>query len=199
VGRLDPTNSNATLSLLAASFGSPAWLLFSVIALALVSQTMRQLLTTGAESLRAMLPAKRGTPLPGTSPAPLIALGTVAILLAIPLRHMNLAFLVGWILNIAAATLFPAIAMPRLWKRTTQRGIAAGVVVGLVSTLGWILLSGGPFEFPVDQGAAAAKMSPLPFNQPAIITLPLACIALLIVSLLPQKAEPGIAPVITKK
>ncbi len=198
-GHLDPSSSNSTANLLAASFGGPAWLLFSLAALALVSGTVRQLFIPAAESLRHLMQSKAAPRPPRTSPAPLIALATAAILLTVLLRNLNLAFLVGWTLNLAAAAIFPAITMPLFWRRTTQQGIAAAIFVGLFSSLGWILLSGDAFEFLYGPSAAAAKMTSLPFNQPAIVTLPLACIALLVVSLLTQKPAPAAAPVIMEK
>ena len=40
----------------------------------------------------------------------------------------------------------PALVMLLFWKRTTRQGIIAAVLVGMVSSLAWILLSGDTFD-----------------------------------------------------
>jgi cation/acetate symporter len=49
--------------------------------------------------------------------------------------------LVGWAFNIAASANLPALVMLLFWKRTTAKGITAAIFVGLITSLGWILLS----------------------------------------------------------
>ncbi len=53
---------------------------------------------------------------------------------------MGLAFAV------AASANLPAIVMMLFWKRTTARGITASIIVGVVSSIGLILLSPTMYE-----------------------------------------------------
>ena len=59
---------------------------------------------------------------------------------------MNVNFLVGWAFSVAASANLPALVMLLFWKRTTKQGIIAAVIVGMVSSLAWILLSGDTFK-----------------------------------------------------
>jgi cation/acetate symporter len=76
-----------------------------------------------------------------------------------------------------------------VWKRTTKEGIAAAVAVGMLSSLGWILLSGQTYANVYGLEASA---SPVPFSQPALVTIPLGFAVLIVVSLLtPAKEAKG--------
>ena len=79
-----------------------------------------------------------------------------------------------------------AITMLLFWKGTTRQGITASILVGLLSSLGWILLSTDAY---VSVYGMKATDSPVPFNQPAIITIPLAYITLIVVSLMTGNAK----------
>jgi cation/acetate symporter len=93
---------------------------------------------------------------------------------------MNVTFLVGWAFNIAASANLPALVMALYWKRATKQGIAAAILVGMVSSLGWILTSAQAFR---DVYGLPATSAVVPFSQPAIITLPLGFAVLVLVSL----------------
>jgi cation/acetate symporter len=110
--------------------------------------------------------------------------GIVAICLGIVFQKMNVSFLVGWAFNIAASANLPAITMLLFWKRTTKQGIAASIIVGLIASLSWILLSTDAY---VTLYGLPASSSPVPFNQPALVTIPLAYAVLIVVSLLTPK------------
>jgi cation/acetate symporter len=99
---------------------------------------------------------------------------------------MNVSFLVGWAFNIAASANLPAIVMLLFWKRTTAKGITASILVGLLSSLIWIFLSGDAFSKLYGLPAAS---SPMPFNQPGLITIPLAFLTLIVVSLVTQRRQ----------
>ena len=66
------------------------------------------------------------------------------------------------------------------WKKTTKEGIIASVLVGMFSSLGWILLSADTYKsvYGLDPNEAIA-----PFSQPGIITIPLAFVTLIVISL----------------
>lgn len=109
-----------------------------------------------------------------------IVVGVIAILLGIAFKGMNVSFLVGWAFAVAASANLPAIMMILFWKRTTYQGVAASVVVGIVSALTIILLS--PTMF-VKYGHLASD-APWALNNPGIISIPLAFITLVVVSLM---------------
>ncbi len=51
-------------------------------------------------------------------------------------KGMNVSFLVGLAFAVAASANLPAIVMLLFWKKTTAKGIAASIVVGIVASLG---------------------------------------------------------------
>jgi cation/acetate symporter len=67
------------------------------------------------------------------------------------------------------------------WRGTTKQGIIAAVLVGMASSLGWILLSGDTFAAVY---GLPKENSPVPFSQPGIVTIPLGFLTLIAVSLL---------------
>ena len=77
------------------------------------------------------------------------------------------------------------------WKGTTRQGIIWSIVVGLSSSLIWLLLSAPAYanlyaKFFTGVNPANA---PSPFSQPGLVTIPLAFATLVIVSLM-TKREP---------
>jgi cation/acetate symporter len=120
-----------------------------------------------------------------------VVVGGIAIVLGILFKEMNVGYLVGWAFSVAASANLPALVMLLFWSSTTRQGIVASVVVGMVSSLGWILLSGDTYKSVYGWDPADAIA---PFSQPGIVTIPLAFLTLVVVSLLtkPQAAgEPG--------
>ena len=67
------------------------------------------------------------------------------------------------------------------WKGTTKQGIAAAIVVGMLSSLAWILLSGDTYR---DVYGLAPEAALVPFSQPALVTIPLGFLTLVVVSFL---------------
>jgi cation/acetate symporter len=124
-----------------------------------------------------------------------VAVGVIAIILGIAFQKMNPAFLVAWAFNIAASANLPAITMLLFWKGTTRQGITASILVGLLSSLGWILLSTDAF---VSVYGMKATDSPVPFNQPAIVTIPLAYITLIVVSLITGHSKNRAQPIVAE-
>jgi cation/acetate symporter len=121
-----------------------------------------------------------------------LCVGIVAIVLGILFSKMNVNFLVGWAFNIAASANLPALVMLLFWKGTTKQGITAAIVVGMLSSLGWILMSAQAYKDVYGLDPATAIV---PFSQPAIITIPLGFIVLVVVSLLTRsRQEKALAP-----
>ena len=109
--------------------------------------------------------------------------GIFAIVLGIIFKGMNVSFLVGLAFSVAASANLPSILAVIFWKKTTSRGIASSIVVGILSSVTIILLSPSMFE---RYGLPKADAL-IPFDNPAIISMPLAFIVLIVVSLLTQK------------
>ena len=112
--------------------------------------------------------------------------GVIAMGLGILFERFNATFLVGWAFNVAASANLPALVMLLFWRRTTKQGITAAIVVGLLASLGWLLLSG-----PAFQNIYGREGHPgvVPFSQPGIVTIPLGFLVLIVVSLLTPARE----------
>ena len=110
--------------------------------------------------------------------------GAVAIVLGIVFKGVNVSFLVGLAFAVAASANLPAIVMMLFWKKTTGRGVTASIIVGIVCSIGIILFSPTMYElYGLDPALA-----PIPLKNPGIISIPLAFIAIVVVSLLTQKS-----------
>ncbi len=190
-GALDPTDSNMSAPLLAKTFGDALFAVISAVAFTTVLGTVSGLILAGAgavahDLLKDVFQMKLDDR--GQVRAAKIAsfvLGLGAVMLGILFERLNVTFLVGWAFNVAASANLPALVMLLFWKRTTKEGIIAAMSVGLVSSLAWILGSADTLEkvfgYPAAEAAASAIV---PFSQPAILTVPLGFLTLVIVSLL---------------
>ncbi|OPY32517.1 MAG: acetate permease [Methanomassiliicoccales archaeon PtaU1.Bin124] len=102
-----------------------------------------------------------------------VGVGLIAILLGILMKGQNVAFLVGLAFAIAASANIPALIGTLFWKRATDKGIIAGIIVGLASSL--LLIAISP-TFMAD----GAWFS---LTNPGIISVPLGFVAMIGVSL----------------
>jgi cation/acetate symporter len=98
---------------------------------------------------------------------------------------MNVSFLVGLAFAVAASANLPSIVMLLFWKKTTAKGIAASIIMGMVSSLLLISLSPDLYK----QYGLNPALAPVPFSNPGIISIPLSFITLVVVSLLTQKKK----------
>ncbi|NQV24387.1 MAG: cation acetate symporter [Rhodopirellula sp.] len=119
-----------------------------------------------------------------------VVVGVIAIVLGILFKELNVNYLVGWAFSVAASANLPSLVMILFWKGVTRQGVIAAVVVGMTSSLGWILLSGDTYSKVYGINAADALV---PFSQPGIVTIPLGFITLIAVSLMTRKSEPEAA------
>ncbi len=110
-----------------------------------------------------------------------VVIGAIAIVLGILFQKMNPTFLVGWAFSVAASANLPALVMILFWPKVTRQGIIAGIVVGMVSSMTWILLSGEAYSKVYGLKAEDAIV---PFSQPGILTIPLGFLTLVAVSLI---------------
>ncbi len=113
-----------------------------------------------------------------------VAVGGLAILLGIQFKELNVGYLVGWAFSVAASANLPALVMLLFWQGTTKQGIIASILVGMVSSLGWILLSADTYKsvYGLDPADAIA-----PFSQPGIVTIPLAFVTLIVFSMMTKQ------------
>ena len=113
-----------------------------------------------------------------------VALAVLAIGLGILFKGQNVAFMVGLAFAIAASANFPALVMSMMWRGFTTRGAVASMITGTVSAITLIVLSP---TVMVDLFKAEAAISPL--KNPGIISVPLAFVVGIVVSLLKPEPE----------
>jgi cation/acetate symporter len=70
-----------------------------------------------------------------------VALGAIAVTLAIAFKDQNVAFMIGLAFSIAASRNFPILFMSVMWKGMTTRGAVIGGGLGLVSSLAGVIFS----------------------------------------------------------
>lgn len=108
-----------------------------------------------------------------------LALGVLAIVLGIVFKGQNVAYMVGLAFAIAASANFPALLLSMVWRRFTTNGAVASMLVGTLSSLLLIYLS------PTIQVTILKHSSALfPLKNPGLITIPLAFLVGIVVSLL---------------
>jgi cation/acetate symporter len=186
-GALDPTDNNMSAPLLARSFSELLFAVISAIAFTTVLGTVSGLILASAGAVtHDLLESSGAVHLTDHERVRLakfasIGVGIVAIVLGILFRELNVSYLVGWAFSVAASANLPALVMLLFWTGTTKQGIIAAVVVGMVSSLAWILLSGETFEKVYGLSADGALV---PFSQPGIVTIPLGFATLIVVSVL---------------
>ena len=198
-GALDVTNNNMAAPLLARSFSEPLFAVISAIAFTTVLGTVSGLIlaASGAvvhdllSNVARMDLSDDAKVRAGKIVAVLV--GIVAMLLGIAFERLNVSFLVGWAFNVAASANLPSLVMLLFWKRTTKQGIAAAILVGMASSLLWIMCSAQAFR---DVYGWPPQQAPVPFSQPGIVTIPLGFLVLIVVSLFTSgTARPHAAPV----
>jgi cation/acetate symporter len=190
-GVINPADSNMAAPLLARSFGELLFAIISAIAFATVLGTVSGLIVAASGAVAHDLFDRyfkikmddRQKVRAGKISA--FVIGGIAILLGILFKGMNVTFLVGLAFAVAASANLPAITMLLFWKKTTAKGIAASIVVGIVASLGLIAFSPELYTLyglnPLD--------APIPLNNPGIVSIPLSFITLIVVSLLTPKAQ----------
>ena len=184
-GSLDLTDSNMSAPLLARSIRPWLFAVISAIAFTTVLGTVSGLILASSGAVaHDLLDGVFGIKLSGQNQVRVaklaaIVVGAVAIVLGVLFKELNVGYLVGWAFSIAASANLPALVMLLFWKGTTRQGIIASVIVGMISSLGWILLSSDTFKsvYGLDPAGAIA-----PFSQPGIVTIPLAFVTLVVVS-----------------
>ena len=188
-GVLDVESSNMAAPLLARSFGVVLFSVISAVAFATILGTVAGLIIASSGAIAHDLldnyfnwkmDDKKQVKV-GKIAA--FAVGIFAIGLGIAFKGMNVSFLVGWAFAIAASANLPAILFLLFFKRTTAGGIAASIVVGIVSSLSIILTSPTMWDrYGLDPATVLHKL-----ENPAIISFPLAVLTIYFVSILSKK------------
>ncbi|MBV8246173.1 MAG: cation acetate symporter [Candidatus Eremiobacteraeota bacterium] len=116
-----------------------------------------------------------------------ICIGILSICIAIALKTLNVAFLVGLAFAVAASANVPVILLTLWWRRFNRIGAIAGMLAGLIASLGLIAVS--PAIMGVDAPTAAVRhliQSPplFPLENPAIVSVPCALLVAVVFTLL---------------
>ncbi|KAA5545122.1 cation acetate symporter [Roseiconus nitratireducens] len=198
-GAMDLTDSNMAAPLLARSINTWLFAIISAIAFTTVLGTVSGLILASSGAVaHDLMVGVFGVELPEgkkvrVAKISAVIVGIIAIFLGILFKELNVGYLVGWAFSVAASANLPALVMLLFWKGTTRQGIIASVLVGMVSSLGWILLSSDTYKsvYGLDPESAWA-----PFSQPGIVTIPLAFLTLIVVSLA-TRSDSGSNPLAT--
>jgi cation/acetate symporter len=189
-GALNVTNTNMAAPLLARSFGEALFAIISAIAFTTVLGTVSGLIlaASGAVAhdlmtnfLKLEMDERRQV---RSAKIAAVVVGIIAMWLGIQFQKLNVSFLVGWAFNVAASANLPSLVMLLFWRGTTKQGITAAIVAGLVSSLGWLLLSGPAYQYVYNSDPARALV---PFSQPGLVTIPFGFVVLIAVSLLTRR------------
>lgn len=190
-GTLDVTDSNMSAPLLAKSFGIVLFSIISAIAFATILGTVSGLIvaTSGAVAHDVMdkfmqIKMNDNQKVRAGRVAAIVA-GIIAICLGILFQGQNVSFLVGLAFAIAASANLPAIIMLLFWKKTTSKGIAWGIVVGMATCL--LLISLSPTMYVIY--GLKKEDALIPLENPGIVSIPLGFLTLILVSLFTKQRE----------
>lgn len=93
-----------------------------------------------------------------------VGIGIASILLALLAKEMNVAYLVGLAFAVAASANVPVIVLTLFWKRFNTAGAVAGMLTGLISAVGLVLIS---------PNVMSPETAIFPLKNPALVSVPL--------------------------
>jgi cation/acetate symporter len=192
-GALDITNDNMSAPLLARSFGLGIFAIICAVAFSTILGTVSGLIVAASGAVANDLMSKvmkikmSENAMVFAGRATAIGVGVIAMALGVLFKHMNVSFLVGWAFAIAASANLPAIFGIIFWKKATAKGVSASIIAGLASSVIMIFLSQDTFTSVYNLPNVTA---PNPIAQPAIISVPISFITLVVVSLMTQNKKP---------
>lgn len=184
-GVLDVESSNMAAPLLAKAFGAVLFSVISAVAFATVLGTVAGLIVASSGAIAHdfidVYLKKNLSDLGKVKVGKIAAfsVGIFAVLLGMAFKGINVSFLVGWAFAIAASANLPAILFLLFWKKTSEKGIAASIIVGIVASLVIILTS--PTMW--DRYGLGAENAIHQLENPALISFPLAVLTVYVVSL----------------
>ena len=191
-GALDVTDNNMAAPLLARSLNKWLFAAISAIAFTTVLGTVSGLILASAGAVtHDLLSSACGIRMNDTEKVRVarissVFVGALAIVLGIVFRDLNVSFLVGWAFSVAASANLPSLVMLLFWNGVTRWGVISAVIVGMVSSLGWILLSADTYARVYHLDPALAIV---PFSQPGIVTIPLGFATLIVVSIITRRRD----------
>lgn len=112
------------------------------------------------------------------------AICVIGLVLALGAQGFNLAFLATIAFTMAASANLPAILLTIYWRRFNLTGALSGMVAGLVSSVGLVLIS------PNLLGESAI----FPFTNPALISIPIGFLASYLGTILSREDREGHTP-----
>jgi Na+(H+)/acetate symporter ActP len=107
----------------------------------------------------------------------------VPYLLSLPSEHLGLAAIVGLAFAVAAATFCPLLVLGIWWRGLTAPGALVGVLVGGVASAGAVAVSLA--------GLGGSGWVGVLLYRPAIVTVPAAFVAMIVVSRLTASKRPA--------
>jgi cation/acetate symporter len=116
-----------------------------------------------------------------------LVLGVIAVALGIVFEKLNVAFIVALTFSVAASGPFPVLVMSMFYKNLTTRGAVIGGWLGLLSSVGMVVLSKAVWV-----SSFGFKEALFPFAYPTLFSMPLAFGACWLFSILdnsPRAAE----------
>jgi len=108
-----------------------------------------------------------------------LLVGFASIFISVGLRTINVAFLVGLAFAVAASTNAPALILSLSWRRFSRTGAICGMLAGLISSLGLIVIS------PDVMGSHAI----FPLRNPGLVSIPLGFLAAIAGTLITRDPE----------
>lgn len=117
------------------------------------------------------------------SKAAAVAISLLSMGLSLVFENQNIAFMVGLVFAIAASANFPVILLSIVWPDLTTRGAVSGSLAGLVASVGLVALGPGVWTATLKLGPA-----PFPYDNPALVSVPLAFAVSWAVSVLDRSA-----------
>ncbi|HYP45778.1 MAG TPA: cation acetate symporter [Propionibacteriaceae bacterium] len=100
-----------------------------------------------------------------------LAIGAIAIALAIPAQRLNIAFLVALAFAVAASANLPALLFNLFWRRFNTMGAVCSIYGGLIAAVGLVffspVVSGTPMSLLPDSNFAW-----FPLRNPGLISIP---------------------------
>lgn len=184
-GSMDVESSNMAAPLLARAFGAVLFSAISAVAFATILGTVSGLIVAASGAIAhdfIDLYLKKNLSDAAKVKAGKIAaftVGIIAIILGMAFKGVNVSFLVGWAFAIAASANLPAILFLLFWRKTSSKGIAYSIVVGIVASLAIILTS--PTMWGI-YGLDPAN-APHHLENPALISFPLSVLTVYFLSL----------------
>ena len=121
-----------------------------------------------------------------------VIIGAIAILLGMQVEQLQINFMVGQAFAIAAASYFPLLFMSVWWRGMTTKGAATGMLTGgLLALFGISLTSFTDLKLlKLDAFWASNPLLRILCEQPAIWTVPLAILSMVLISKLTRREVP---------